>query len=369
MLARRFLYIVAALIVLVIAAGIAWNLFPDKMLRIAFVPKDDWASPAAPAPDYATPGAWLARPDMPHDPAHWLPRGVEAAHQQPVAIFYVLPTSALTRKSWNVAADDRESSGRQVLFARNEASVFNSVGTVWAPRYRQAVLGAFLARDANSQKAFDFAYHDVERAFESFLAQIPPGQPIILAGHSQGTLHLIRLIREHVAGTPIARRIVAAYLVGWPISISHDLPALGLPGCATASQSNCLLSWQSFAQPADPHNLVAVYEMSPGLDGKSRKGSPMLCVNPLSGNADTAAVPARLNHGALIPEKDLVSATLTQGTVPARCTPEGWLDIGAPPAGYSAYVMPGNNYHVFDYALFWANIRADAENRTRAFLR
>ena len=31
------------------------------------------------------------------------------------------------------------------------------------------------------------------------------------------------------------------------------------------------------------------------------------------------------------------------------------------------YVLPGNNYHVFDYSLFWANIRADAARRLAAF--
>ena len=30
-------------------------------------------------------------------------------------------------------------------------------------------------------------------------------------------------------------------------------------------------------------------------------------------------------------------------------------------------MLPGNNYHVFDYSLFWANIRADAARRLRAF--
>ena len=31
------------------------------------------------------------------------------------------------------------------------------------------------------------------------------------------------------------------------------------------------------------------------------------------------------------------------------------------------FVLPGNNYHVFDYALFWANLRADAERRLAEF--
>jgi hypothetical protein len=31
------------------------------------------------------------------------------------------------------------------------------------------------------------------------------------------------------------------------------------------------------------------------------------------------------------------------------------------------YLLPGNNYHVFDYPLFWRNVRADAIRRLAAF--
>jgi hypothetical protein len=30
-------------------------------------------------------------------------------------------------------------------------------------------------------------------------------------------------------------------------------------------------------------------------------------------------------------------------------------------------VLPGNNYHVYDYALFWDAIRADAVRREQAW--
>jgi hypothetical protein len=56
------------------------------------------------------------------------------------------------------------------------------------------------------------------------------------------------------------------------------------------------------------------------------------------------------------------------GNIGARCTPQGFLNIGPPPEGYGAYILPGNNYHVFDFGMFWANIRADAEARTQNFL-
>ena len=89
----------------------------------------------------------------------------------------------------------------------------------------------------------------------------------------------------------------------------------------------------------------------------------------LDGRADIAVVPASANRGAIVPDHELEPVGIKAATIPAGCTPEGWLDIGEPPPGYSGYVFPGNNYHVFDYALFWANIRADAERRTRSFLK
>ena len=37
------------------------------------------------------------------------------------------------------------------------------------------------------------------------------------------------------------------------------------------------------------------------------------------------------------------------------------------PPSLGSYVLPGNNYHVYDYPLFWANVRADVARRLDAF--
>ncbi|WP_442681466.1 DUF3089 domain-containing protein [Sphingomonas sp. ASY06-1R] len=369
MLARRFLYIIAALIILVLAIGLGWSLMKDRLMRMAFVPDVAFSAlPDASAPDYAKPAAWLARPGMRDDPSRWTPPGIAATRTPQAAIFYVAPTTYLDRGHWNAPLDEPQANYRLGLFARSQASAFNGVGEVWAPRYRQATLGAFLATDdPRSGQAIDFAYGDVARAFDTFLAAIPADRPIILAGHSQGSLHLLRLLREKIAGRPIAQRIVAVYAVGWPISKTADLPALGLPGCTSAGQSGCILSWQSFAEPAEPTLIAAYFDHSRGLTGAPRKGTAMLCVNPLLGTAGTAA-PASANRGALVPHADMAGADLVPGAVPTRCTPDGLLLIGGPPTGYASYVLPGNNYHVFDYALFWANVRDDAARRMKGFL-
>ena len=193
----------------------------------------------------------------------------------------------------------------------------------------------------------------------------PPDRPIILAGHSQGALHLERLLRERVAGTPLAGRVVAAYVVGWPISVAADLPHLGLPACTGAAQTGCILSWASFAEPADPSLVTDAFDKTTGPTGTPRRGTAILCTNPLTGGA-AAAAPASANRGTLKPSADLTTATVVTGAVPARCAGRGLLLIGDPP-DIGGYVLPGNNYHVYDYALFWANIRADAGRRLAAW--
>jgi hypothetical protein len=254
------------------------------------------------------------------------------------------------------------------LFVRSQASAFNSVGAIWAPRYRQAAFGAFLTSEDDARRALDFAYRDVLAAYEEFLREAPAGRPIILAAHSQGSAHLMRLLQERIRGAPEAERIVAAYVIGWPISVTADLPALPLPACRAPDQARCVLSWQSFAEPADPSQVSDVFDRTAGPGGVPRGGTSLLCTNPLTGTPGGAA-PAAVNLGTLVPNADMTEAEFRPGAVSARCDPRGFLLIGAPEAvpDMGPYALPGNNYHVYDYALFWANIRADAERRLAAF--
>ena len=142
---------------------------------------------------------------------------------------------------------------------------------------------------------------------------------------------------------------------------------MGLAECRTADQTGCILSWESFSEPADPSLVVETYDRTTGFDGQPRKATPMVCTNPLTGTADASA-PATANLGTLVPSADLSSATLSVGNVPARCGDRGILLIGEGP-DLGPYVLPGNNYHVYDYPLFWANVRADANRRLAAFRR
>jgi hypothetical protein len=149
--------------------------------------------------------------------------------------------------------------------------------------------------------------------------------------------------------------------------VAHDLPALGFPACAAANQAGCVMSWSSYAEPADPADVLESYAKSIGFDGQPRGTSPILCTNPLTGVTGGSAQAAR-NLGTLVPEKDYVSGTLRPGLVPARCDERGLLLIGDPPDVGDA-VLPGNNYHVYDIPLFWANVQSDVVTRVEAWTR
>ncbi len=366
-MARKFLYLVVILIVLALAAMFAYRLWGVDLMRRAMVPGIGFeAKPALPQGSYAARDMWLAQPDMPDNPALWTPAGYAADPAAPAAVFFIHPTSYLDRSHWNAPLDDKAANDRAAIFLRGQASAFNAAGAIWAPRYRQATFGAFLTGRDDAQRALDLAYADVDAAFDQFLKEAGD-RPIILAGHSQGALHLTRLLRDRVAGTPLAARIVAAYAVGWPISRTADLPLIGLPECAGPDQSGCILSWQSFADPADPALILDTFDASTGFNGQPRAGTPMVCTNPLTGTPDSAA-DAAANQGSLVPAADLSGATIETGLVGARCDGRGILSIGNPPARLGgAYVLPGNNWHVFDYSLFWANVRADAQRRLAAY--
>jgi hypothetical protein len=370
MCARRFLIAVFVLTLLVVAAAFAIYQWGGNLLLRQAVPKGRFeAAEAGRGPNYAHTSSWIARPGLADDPSEWQPSNEVRA--DPVAIdarvFYIHPTTYLERDRWNAPLfPGGQTEFRTRLFVQSQASAFNQAAEIWAPRYRQAAYGAFLLNSGDARKALNLAYSDVAAAFD-FLEEVPDGSPIILAAHSQGALHLVRLLRERIAGRPVAKRVVAAYVVGWPISTTADLPALGLPACGTPDQTGCILSWLSFGEPANPELVLHSYEKSAGFAGEKRKREDVLCVNPITGSQNGAA-PPQANPGTLVPSAKLLTASLESGTVGAHCD-KGLLVLDGKIPALGPYVLPGNNYHVYDYALFWGAIRRDAERRRAAWRR
>ena len=365
-MARKFLYVMIALILLVVAGAFVYRFFGKDLMKAALIPSAGFeGGPTTSQQAYEKAGMWFARPDIPNNPALWTPADFKPGEKPPVAVFFIHPTSYIDRRHWNAPLDDVQANNTAAVFLRGQASAFNEIGEVWAPRYRQATFGAFLTSKIEAQKALDFAYRDVLASFDEFLKEVGPDRPIILAGHSQGALHLERLLRERVAGRPLTKRIVAAYVVGWPISTIADLPALGLPACTSPEEAGCIVSWMTFGDPPNPDFIFHEWSKTTGFNGGERRREETLCVNPISG-VQNGSAPPQDNPGTLIPTADMRNANLQPGAVGAHCR-DGLLILDGMPPELGSFVLPGNNYHVYDYALFWGAIRRDAARRLAAW--
>jgi hypothetical protein len=366
MCARRFLALIAILTLIFVGGAFALYQWGGEVLVRMATPSGHYQEPPKGSdPDYARTENWIARPDIAENPSRWAPDGAGgyALDMPRTATFFVHPTTYLERDRWNAPIDPGGEPGQRArLFVQSQASAFSQFSDVWAPKYRQAAYGAFLLKSEDAQKALDLAYRDVLAAFDAFMAAQPQDRPVILAGHSQGSLHLMRLLVDRKA--QLKGRLVAAYVVGWPVSISADLPATGMSPCTRPKETGCLLSWQSFKEPANTQLVTDAWVGTMGFNGSARSRDDMLCTNPLTGSKDGTAG-QQLNVGTLIPNGDLSTGKLEAGLVGARCD-NGFLLIDGtiPPMGN--YVLPGNNYHVYDYALFWGSIEKDAIERSFA---
>ena len=365
MCARRFLMLIFILTLIVVGGAFALYQWGGEALVKMATPVGHFeAPPKGSGPDYAKDEAWLAKPGIADDRSEWVPAGVISSRPiDQAATFYIHPTTYLERDRWNAPLGlTGPSADRALLFVQSQASAFNGISRVWAPEYRQAAYGAFLLRSEDADRALNLAYRDVLTAFDEFMRRNPDAD-IILAGHSQGSLHLLRLLRDR--REVLKDRLVAAYVVGWPVGLTADLPAIGLAACADPNQSGCVLSWQSFKEPDNTDLVTDAWVGTRGLTGAKRVRADMLCSNPLTGTRDAAA-PASANLGTLLPNGSFSQASMAPGRVGARCD-RGFLLIDGDVPNLGPYVLPGNNYHVYDYALFWGSIRADAERRLAAW--
>ena len=153
MCARRFLFLIFWLTLLGVAGAFAIYQYGGSTLTRMATPKGHFAPPPPQSgPDYALASSWLAKPGNDDSPAAWVPEGVVTTKaESPAATFFIHPTTYLERDRWNAALDPGgDASYRARLFVQSQASVFNGVSDIWAPRYRQAAFGAFLLKSEDA---------------------------------------------------------------------------------------------------------------------------------------------------------------------------------------------------------------------------
>jgi hypothetical protein len=342
------------------------------MGRAPALPFDQLAAPAP--PDYVRAEHWAARPET-DDAGDLVPRGADPGDRQAEAevdVFFVHPTTYFGKGSWNQSLDDATTNLiTDIGVLPNEASVFNSCCRVFAPRYRQATLYSFASDSGDGQRALELAYEDVNAAFTHYLEVDSGGRPFILAAHSQGSWHVLRLLEERISNTPLHDRLVAAYVVGLAVptdKFTRTLP--DIPPCGSPSQVGCLVSWNTVA-----HDIADIdwYTAGTGIyytdtqRWENNEGQSSNCPNPLSWSDHDQFVDARENLGGAHFE-GMGTPSIDPGISDAQCV-GGLLRIHDPPdRRYRSVMMGPGDYHAYDFDLFHMNVRLNAVERSEAYL-
>lgn len=300
-------------------------------------------------PDYGDLKLWAAHPDK-EDPSDRHPdKNPPPVDLPQVDVFFLHPTSYTNQRGndqWNAGFGnikvDKKTDEGTILF---QASAFNSVGPVYAPRYRQAHLQTYFTSDtASAKKALDWAYRDIRAAFIYYLENYNRGKPIIIASHSQGTTHAVRLMLEFFDGKPLYSQLVAAYLVGMPVSRSTFT---AIPPCANENETGCFTSWRTFKRE---------------YTFKKKEGD-VVVTNPLSWRTDTVYIDKTKNPGTILKDFNDVYPALVDAQVSKNIL---WATKPKFPGSFFLWVK---NYHVADINFYYFSIRQNTRQRKSAYFR
>lgn len=251
-----------------------------------------------------TAAVWLCRPGAKNDPCEFtraatsvpasgprVPAGLTSVHPPATKkfdCFFVYPTASMEHgANSNLAVQASETD-----VAIDEASLFSQVCTVWAPMYRQATVQTLVGLSAHHvsvglANAEKVAYASLLAAWRAFLAHDDNGRPVVLIGHSQGSVLLIRLIAKRIDPNAALRaKLVVAILAGGNVQVPTGKTVGGsfkhVPLCTAGSQTGCVIAWSSFPSRPPTNALFGRPGQGVSLQGgeTASVGQQVACVNP-----------------------------------------------------------------------------------------
>jgi Protein of unknown function (DUF3089) len=306
------------------------------------------------------------------DPANWLCRGdkvdtcdnpapltevaadgtltvepYEVAVDPPIDCFYVYPTS-----SEDATYNSDLIPGSETAVTDLQAARFNQVCKVYAPMYRSVTLaGLFGSVPGDFATGWELAYQDVLDAWRHYLANDNHGRPVVILSHSQGSFHVVRLLREEIDPKPEERAlIVSAIIPGTSFQVAPGQDVGGdtqnMPLCRTAGQVGCVITFQSYRDSVPP--------LPGALFGAPAGATASACNNPAALGGGPGLLDAAAPTGAWILKDPQAAAAITTpfmgapGLITAECkvTKEGYnylaITVNADPADPRADDIPGD---------------------------
>jgi hypothetical protein len=301
-------------------------------------------------PDYSNLNYWAAHP-LKWDPSDSIPKPLRKERRDTIVdVFFIHPTiftMKMKDSNLNATIDDTYINAKTDYSAiLYQASVFNQHARIYAPRFREAHISAYFLKDTIAAlKAFDLAYEDIKVAFEYYLKNYNHGRPIIIASHSQGTTHALRLLKDYFENKPLQKKLIAAYLVG--MGIPREFFTY-LKMCEEPNETGCICGWRTFRKGFRPGYV------------EEEKGNSFV-TNPITWKTNNEYGSRKMNKGSILFKFNKIYKKTTDAQIH-----ENVLWVGRPKFPWS-FLYTTKNYHIGDINLYYLNVRENTEQRINAY--
>ncbi len=294
---------------------------------------------------------WLCRPGLADNPCtpslkttEISPSGeiegvknVKPAKHPKIDCFYVYPTvSDQTGPNATRRIDPEERS-----IALYQAARYSRLCRVFAPMYRQVTVPTLLAEGIGgfTPKRLQIAYSGVLAAWRTYLKKYNHGRGVVLISHSQGTIHLRKLVSEQIDPKPrLRKRLLSAILLGGNVEVAKGKKIGGdfkhVGACRSARQTGCVIAFSTFDAPV-PSDALFGHSSDPAK-------RDVLCANPAALRGGSAKLDSIFPSEPFAPGTIIGGATLAVGApTPDVNTP--WYELKG---GYRGGCSAADGAHV-----------------------
>ena len=263
-------------------------------------------------------------------------------------VFYLHPTSFTEdkyRKTLNASLDDTlinlKTDQTGILY---QSSIFNGIGRIYAPRYRQAHIYRYYDNGPGQLPAFELAYQDVKRAFLKYVRDWNEDRPIIIAAHSQGTTHAVRLVKELLDGHALGNKVVYMYLIGMPVKKKEFKQ---VKPCLNDSSTNCFYSWRTFRRGYSNEYT-------------DEKETSISVTNPVNISVKNEWTKKSEKRDAILWKYNIAYKNILESRIMGDML---WITRPKFKGGIIGVFM--KNYHAGDFNLFYGDIRVNIRERLK----
>ncbi len=300
---------------------------------------------------------YAQKPDTYSFDENWIsnPKG-RLTHE--VDVFYIYPTVYFSETPTNMELTDESLREKAYGVYLEQASVFFKSANMFAPYYPQMSIACLMLAEEEEEKYYSIAYNEVKKALQYYLEHLNNGRPFILAGHSQGSILGIDLMKELFVDKELQEQLIAAYLIGYSIT-KDDLEKF--PQLKIAQEET------------DLGVIITYNTQSPGATGSPVLLATAACINPLSWTTDFIIATESLNLGAVFFDENHKVLPDQNNYTSAQIDKKSGALIAATPNPDDFYTegksfFPKGIYHANDYQFFYRNLEENAKKRIDSYL-